>query len=63
MCRQYCPGSDQRVELQEPIDRPASQLPELFSHRGDNTEPDKQQEEEDLAYSSCLYNFHDFTFS
>ena len=52
------PDCYQRVKLEKPINRPAAQLPKSLAHRGDDAEPEKEQEKENLAYPSGLDNLH-----
>jgi len=61
MRSQYCPYCHKRVELQKPVDRPVSQLPKFITYCADYAEPYKQQEKEDLTYSSNCYDFHNHT--
>ena len=42
----------------EPVDGPASQTPQFRADGGDDAEPREEREKEDLAYSSCLNDFH-----
>ncbi len=62
MCSQN--GSDcyERIELQEPVDRPGAKLPEFLAYSADYAEPEKHREKENLTYTSNCYNFHKHTF-
>ena len=59
---QYCSDCDERVKLEEPVNRPGPNLPEFFAYCGDNAKPKKHREKEDLAYTSDGNNFHNHTF-
>lgn len=58
MCSQYCADCHKRVKLEEPVHRPAAQLPELAANRSHDAEPDKQREKKYLAYASSGNYFH-----
>ncbi len=58
MSRQYSAHGDEGVEIEKEIYRIVSYLPELVADGADNTQPQEQSEEENLAYTSCCNYFH-----
>jgi len=62
MRRQYSCDGREWVELEEPVNGPAAQLPESLSHRGDDAEPDEDCEKKGLTYAPDRNNFHNCTF-
>lgn len=58
MRSQYCRQCHQWIKLEEPVNRPAAQLPELAANRRNDAEPDKEREKKYLTYASRSYYFH-----
>jgi hypothetical protein len=55
---QHGAEGDQRIELKQPVDGPAAQLPPFLAEGAYDTEPEEKEHEENLAYSSYRLDSH-----
>ena len=53
--------TDQRIQLQEPIDGPSSQLPPLLAQVRCRTKPEEEQQEKALRNASNRSDSHEFS--
>jgi hypothetical protein len=50
--------TNERVQLDDPVNGPSAQLPPMIAQCGNDTKPDEQEKEKDLRDSASGYDFH-----